>query len=107
MKQVNEMNRCRIVSAVALTLLLTCVCVGQQNSKPGGVKGKVRVETGASAEGVSVSVQQDEKEVAHAATDSNGRFELNNLAPGRYSIRFRKQGLRTAEIKDYEISAGR
>ena len=106
------MNRFRVGGVVALALLLACVCVGQKNKKPqpaspGGLKGKVRVEAGASAEGVSVVVRADEREVARATTDSNGRFEIDNLAPGRYSIIFRKQGLRTAEMKDFEVGAGK
>src|ERR1043165_4732450 len=112
MKQVKVMNRFRVVGCVGLALLLACVCVGQKNKKeqpnsPGGLKGKVRVESGLSAEGVAVTVRADEREVAHTLTDSNGRFEIDNLAPGRYSITFRKQGLRSAEIKDCEISANK
>ncbi|HYX42584.1 MAG TPA: carboxypeptidase-like regulatory domain-containing protein [Pyrinomonadaceae bacterium] len=106
------MNRFRVVGVMALALLLACVCVGQKNKKPqasslGGLKGKVRVESGAAAEGISVVVRADEREVSRTTTDSSGRFEINNLAPGRYSITFRKQGLRTAELKDYEISPGK
>src|ERR1041384_2732502 len=112
MKQVNAVNRFRVVGCVSLALLLACVCVGQKNKKaqpnsPGGLKGKVRVESGLSAEGVAVAGRADEREVAHTLTDSNGRFEIDNLAPGRYSITFRKQGLRSAEIKDFEISANK
>lgn len=106
MKQAKQMSNIRIVSAVLLALSLACVCSGQTN-KPGGVKGKVRVDSSTTPEGVAVSVRQDEREVAHAETDRNGRFEIANVAPGRYSLVFRKLGLRTAEIKDYEISAGR
>ncbi len=106
MKQANEMTRSKIVCALLLALSLASVCPGQ-TTKPGGVKGKVRVDSSTTPEGVNVSVRQGEREVAHAETDRNGRFELANIAPGRYALVFRKLGLRTAEIKDYEISAGR
>lgn len=106
MKQANEMFRCRIVSAVLLLLLLAGVCVGQK-SKPTGVKGKVRVDESVTAEGVVVSVRQGGSEVAHAETDRNGRFEITGLAPGRYALIFSKTGLRTAELRDFEISANK
>ena len=106
MKQANEMCSVRIVGVVLLALLLAGVCVGQK-VKPTGIKGKVRVDESSTAEGVSVSVRQAEREVAHAETDRNGRFEITNLAPGRYALVFRKPGLKTAEIRDVEISANK
>ncbi len=100
------MKSSKILSALLGALLLTGVCVGQ-TSKPGGIKGKVRVDNSTTPEGVAVSVRQGEREVAHVETDRNGRFEIAGVAPGRYALVFRKTGLRTAEIKDYEVSAGR
>lgn len=100
------MSNSKILSALLITFLLTGVCAGQ-TSKPGGIKGKVRVDNSTTPEGVGVSLRQGEREVAHAETDRNGRFEITGVAPGRYALVFRKTGLRTAEIKDYEISAGR
>ncbi|HEX8071683.1 MAG TPA: carboxypeptidase-like regulatory domain-containing protein [Pyrinomonadaceae bacterium] len=99
------MTRDRRACVVVLALCLATLCAAQ--AKPGGVKGKVRVEEGASAEGVAVSVRIGDREVARAATDRNGRFEITGVAPGHYSVVFRKAGLRTAEIKDYEITAGK
>ena len=104
MKQAKDMNRIKIVSALLLLLALASVCAGQ-TAQPGGIKGKVRVDDSSTAEGISVVVRQDEREVARGATDRNGRFEITGVAPGRYSLVFRKSGLRTAEIKDFEVSA--
>ncbi len=100
------MSSHKILNALLITLLVTGVCMGQ-TSKPGGVKGKVRVDNSTTPEGVGVSLRQGEREVAHAETDRNGRFEIAGVVPGRYALVFRKPGLRTAEIKDYEINAGR
>jgi hypothetical protein len=93
------------VGGALLALVLALTAAGQ--TKPGGVKGKVRVDEGATAEGVRVSVRQGEEELAHADTDRNGRFEIAGLAPGRYRLVFRKAGLKTAEIRDYEVSANK
>jgi protocatechuate 3,4-dioxygenase beta subunit len=78
----------------------------QKNKTTGSIKGKVKTESG-SAEGVRVTARQGEREVATAATDRKGQFEVAGLAPGRYSITFRKQGLSVAEIKDFEVVAGK
>jgi 5-hydroxyisourate hydrolase-like protein (transthyretin family) len=107
MEKMNELNLHRIGSAFVLALLLACACGAQQPVRPGSVKGKVRVEEGAKAGEINITVQQGEREVTRATTDANGRFEINNLAPGHYALVFRKQGLRTAELKDVEIGAGR
>ncbi len=107
MKQVNHMSRVKLSSRLLLVLLACAsVCVGL-TVQSGGVKGKVRVDDSATAEGISVVVRQDEREVAHGATDRNGRFEITGVLPGRYSLVFRKAGLRTAEIKDFVINASK
>ena len=106
MKHTHETITFKLGSALLLALTLACVCAGQ-TGKPGGLKGKVRVDESTTAEGVSVVVRQDEREVARGATDRNGRFEIGGVAPGRYSVVFRKAGLSTTEIKNVEISANK
>jgi uncharacterized protein YjhX (UPF0386 family) len=106
------MNKMKIIGVSLLALLLVVVCVGQKKSKPvpttGGVKGKVRVDSGATAEGVRVSLRRDDDaEVAHTETNAKGEFELAGVAPGVYTLMLRKAGLKTAELKPYEIKAGK
>jgi len=101
------MGKLRIIGAIFLLSLLALVGVAAQKSKTtGSVKGKVKTESG-SAEGIRVTARQDEREVASAATDRKGGFEIAGLAPGRYTIMFRKAGLSVAEIKDFEVVAGK
>ena len=101
------MGKLKIISAVFLLSLLALVGVAAQKSKTtGSIKGKVKTESG-SAEGIRVTARQDEREVASAATDRKGGFEIAGLAPGRYTIMFRKAGLSVAEIKDFEVVAGK
>ena len=101
------MGKLKIISAIFLLSLLALVGVAAQKSKTtGSVKGKVKTESG-SAEGIRVTARQDEREVASAATDRKGGFEIAGLAPGRYTIMFRKAGLSVAEIKDFEVVAGK
>jgi len=77
-----------------------------QNRSTGGIKGKVRVETGPPA-GVAVVVRLGEREVARAVTDKNGEFLVSRLAPGLYGVTFRKPGLSVGTIENIEIKAGK
>ena len=77
-----------------------------QDKASGGIKGKVRVETG-SPGGVTVIVRQGEREVAHGLTDKNGEFLISRLAPGRYGVTLRKPGLSVGTIEDVEVKAGK
>jgi uncharacterized surface anchored protein len=95
-----------------MALLLTLTCAAQKKSKAepttGGVKGRVKVDSGTSAEGVRISVRRGEdQEVAHALTDRHGDFEIAGIAPGTYSLIFHKAGLRTAQLKPYVVRAGK
>jgi hypothetical protein len=104
------MSRLRIISAFVLLSLLAfgVTTAAQKNNKTtGGLKGKVKTESGESAEGVRVTARQGEREVAAASTDRKGQFEIAGLAAGRYNITFRKPGLSVAEIKDFEVVAGK
>jgi len=100
------MSKLRIISAIFLLSLLTNGVAAQKSKTTGSIKGKVKAESG-SVEGVRVTARQGEREVASAATDRKGQFEIAGLLAGRYSIMFRKTGLSLAEIKDVEVVAGK
>ncbi len=100
------MSKLRIISTLFLLSLLTIGVAAQKSKTTGSIKGKVKTESG-SAEGVRITARQGEREVASVATDRKGQFEIAGLAAGRYSIMFRKAGLSVAEIKDFEVVAGK
>ncbi|MDQ1558306.1 MAG: hypothetical protein QOD32_1366 [Pyrinomonadaceae bacterium] len=103
------MSKLRTIATLffmTLVLALGVVAGAQKDKTTGSIKGKVKSESGA-AEGVRVTVRQGEREVATAATDRKGQFEITGLAPGRYSITFRKAGLSVAEIKDFQVVGGK
>lgn len=77
-----------------------------QDKTTGGVKGKVRVETGTPA-GVAVLVRQGDLEVAHGLTSKSGEFEVRGLKPGRYGITLKKAGLSVGTIDNVEVKAGK
>ncbi|HEY0081601.1 MAG TPA: carboxypeptidase-like regulatory domain-containing protein [Pyrinomonadaceae bacterium] len=100
------MSKLSITGTLFLMALLAFGVAAQKNKTTGSIKGKVKTESG-SAEGVRVTARQGEREVATAATDRKGQFEIAGLAPGSYSVTFRKQGLSVAEIKDFQVVAGK
>jgi hypothetical protein len=90
---------------------LLAVCALGQNrasstGSTGGIKGKVRVETGTPA-GVAVVVRQDEREVSRVLTDKKGEFIISRLSPGKYGVTLRKTGLSVGTIENIEVKAGK
>ena len=94
------------VTSAVMLLLVTAVNASGQDKATGGIKGKVKVETG-SPLGVSVRVRQGDREVAHGSTDRNGDFTIQGLAPGLYGLTFRKTGLSVGAVEDIEVKAGK
>ncbi len=92
-----------------LFILVGILLVGgafAQDKSTGGVKGKVRVESGTPG-GVAVVVRHGDVEVARGLTAKNGEFELRGLKPGRYGITLRKSGLSVGTIENIEVKAGK
>ena len=87
-----------------LLLFASFVCAAQDKST-GAIKGKVRVERG-SASGVAVILLQGENEVGRTMTGKNGDFVLSHVAPGIYSVKFRKAGLSVGTFDDVTVKAG-
>lgn len=97
------------VSKSILVILVGIMFAGSafaQDKITGGVKGKVRVETGTPG-GVAVIVRQGDVEVAQGVTAKNGEFELKGLKPGRYGITLRKAGLSVGTKENIDVKAGK
>jgi carboxypeptidase family protein len=92
--------------SVFLSVILLVGGAFAQDKSTGGLKGKVRVETGTPG-GVSVIVRQGEREVARGLTDKKGEFVVSRLVPGRYGVTLRKSGLSVGSIEDIEVKAGK
>lgn len=92
--------------ALAILMALAAVGVMAQDRSSGGIKGKVRVETG-SPSGVAVIVRQGDREVARGVTDKNGDFLVSRLPPGIYGVTLRKPGLSVGTIEHIEVKAGK
>jgi hypothetical protein len=79
----------------------------KQEPTTGGINGRVRVDAGMSAAGVSVRVRRGDDEVAQSETNSKGDFEFQGLAPGTYGLTLRKAGLQVGRMEGVEVRAGR
>ena len=90
----------------SLALLFLGLPSMAQDRSTGGIKGKVRVETGAPA-GVTVVIRQDEREVNRVVTDKSGSFLVQRLPAGKYALTFRKPGLSIGTIESVEVKAGK
>jgi hypothetical protein len=98
----------RLKKAVWAGLLVAMfpLALTAQDRTTGGIKGKVKVETG-SASGVSIVVREGEREVASVTTSKDGEFMVSRLKPGIYGVTFRKPGLSVATIESVEVKAGK
>lgn len=93
-----------------LFAFLTFCCVAPiseaQDRSTGGIKGKVRVETGTPT-GVVVVIRQGEREITRLTTDKSGAFAIKTLPSGMYSLTFRKPGLSVGTIENIEVKSGK
>ena len=103
---ITKMNKQIRLLLIFLVLLVSAGSLNAQDRSTGGVKGKVRVETGAPS-GVAVIVRQGEREVTRGMTDRKGEFLISRLAPGRYGVTLKKAGLSVGTIEDIEVRAGK
>ena len=96
------LTKLSFTAVVCLLLSLSCFA---QDKKTGAIKGKVRVEKG-SPSGVAVILLQGDHEVSRTLSDKRGDFVMSRVAPGTYSVKFRKAGLSVGTIDDVTVRAG-
>jgi Carboxypeptidase regulatory-like domain len=111
------MNRSEFYLKLSAALLALCVlaapALAQKKSKnrqqptTGGISGRVRVDAGATASGVSVELRQGEGRVAETTTNAKGEFEFQGLAPGSYGLTLHKSGLQVGRMDNVSVRAGK
>ena len=79
----------------------------KQQPTTGGISGRVRVDAGATASGISVELRQGDGRVAETTTNAKGEFEFQGLAPGSYGLTLRKVGLQVGRMDGVEVRAGK
>jgi hypothetical protein len=91
-------------SLIAFALLLSPSLAAQQNAT---VQGTVVDESQAVMPGTTVTateVSTGTQKVAVAEGD--GRYRFDNVAPGKYKLRFELQGFGAVELTDIELLVG-
>ena len=84
----------RILAASLICLAAASLAFGQQML--GSIAGNVVDATGASVEGVKVSVRNvDTNLEVRVVTQPSGSFQTSNLPIGNYSVTFSKEGFKT------------
>jgi hypothetical protein len=101
------MSKLKRIAAFLAVVLLAAVAAFAQDNSTGGIKGKVRVKGEGPSANVTVTVRQNEREVAHTVTDNKGEFQIKGLAPGFYGLTFRKAGLSVSALEDVQVKAGK
>lgn len=102
-----------LLAAVAALLALAAHAPAQKKSKKqqepttGTIVGRVRVEDGHSANGVSVTVRSGDREVAQTSTNAKGEFAFRDVEPGTYGLTLRKAGLQVGRMDGVEVRAGK
>ena len=100
----------RISKTAAAILAVVLLATGAgiaQDGRTGNLKGRIRVKGQGPTADVAVSVRQNDREVAHAVTDSKGEFLVKGLAPGFYGLTFRKTGLSLGSLDFVQVKAGK
>lgn len=116
--ETSEVNKQRLkvyltLSALLLLLSLAAPASADQKKpkKPepttGGISGRVKVPSGQSAAGISVTIRRGDEEVTRTTTNSKGEFDVQGLEPGRYGMTLRKPGLEIGRTEDLEVRAGK
>ncbi|HYN08930.1 MAG TPA: carboxypeptidase regulatory-like domain-containing protein [Vicinamibacterales bacterium] len=99
--------RRRTVAIVIASLVLASPAFAQIQITTGVIQGTVTDATGAVLAGVAVEVKNIETNITESrVTDTNGRFVVLQLQPGRYTVTFRLQGFATLVQEGVVLTVG-
>lgn len=89
-----------------LLLFLSVGALAQESAVKGNLGGVVVDPTGAVIPGAKVTLTGPTG-TASVNSDDAGNFMFTRLAPGVYSVKIEKQGFKSADVKNIEVSIGR
>ncbi len=89
--------------AVFLLLTAHCSLLTAHGQSTGGAKGKIRNTRGDAISGVSITAQQDSKDIRTAKSNNKGEFTIEGLAPGVYNFVFDAAGYSSAIRYNIEV----
>jgi hypothetical protein len=95
----------RKLSLLVLFVLISSVSALAQTS--GGLKGRVRSQSGSGIGGASIVVRQNGEDLKSVTADGKGNFQITGLATGRYNLVFEANGYATGVLHNVEVRAGK
>ena len=101
------MRQSKVVLSVICLLfgLLGGLAFGQERF--GGLNGVAADQTGAVLPGITVTVTHKETDrVLTATTGTDGSYLLRNIEPGRYAVKFEREGFSVTEYPDVVVLVG-
>ena len=97
-----------VLVAFAVLVLALAVVPASAQLTAGNITGTVADDTGAVLPGVSITVRNVDTGFSRAlVTNERGRYEAQNLAPGKYEVTAALQGFSTSVRQGIEIAVGR
>lgn len=104
----NKLNskRNNIYKAMGLLTLSLGLAVTAA-AQTGGLKGKIRANSGAGIANAWVTVTQGGKDIKAASSLSDGTFRLEGIAPGVYGLRVEAKGYAAGSLMGVEVKKGK
>ena len=94
----------RTIVVLMFSLLMSAVLFAQST---GIIKGQVTDPTGAVVTDALVSAKSANGQVATAATNKQGAYEIKGLAPGKYEITVAAKGFSKFDTQDFAVEPGK
>ncbi|MBC7899742.1 MAG: carboxypeptidase regulatory-like domain-containing protein [Saprospiraceae bacterium] len=95
-----SLAKSRFLASAALLLFSASFVVAQS----GGLKGKVRTNSGSGIANASVTVRQDGKDVKAVRSDAKGNFLMEGLSSGKYSVVIDASGYSSGVLYNVEVT---
>ncbi len=73
------------------------------SAQTGGVKGKVRTNSGAGIANANVTIRKDGKDLKSVNANSGGSFVIEGIEPGRYSVVVDAKGYSSGVLYNVEV----
>jgi hypothetical protein len=96
----------RLVRVLALCLVLGVASGAWAQSNTGTLHGTVTDPSGAAVTNATVIVVTPDGQTKTATTNRSGAYEVNGLAPGKYSVTVTARGFADIDQHDVDIAAG-
>ena len=98
---------CRIGAALAILVLCLLPRLAQAQGDYGTIEGTVVDEQGSTLPGVTITLQNAASGVSRAVvTETDGRYRVPAIPPGRYVLRAELAGFAVQQVKDIDITIG-